>query len=234
MSSIRRKLNGSNIRKTLAVYLITVMCIFASCMTAHAASARKKAMKAYRKMLSKGTVYLMPKNSAYRVWSEKKGMDISKKYKGNKARKIRFATAYLDNDAVPELILYDKQSGGEGVLGNSKYAIFTCSGKKIRRVVYGFGGSIPLGYYKKRSLIYRSIWNDMPTYSYERYSTGGLRQVCMKEDDWDGGWIYTDSYGYIISKNRFNSTISNITLGTKYTKFKFYKNTGSNRRKRLK
>lgn len=213
-----------NAFRTLLVVLMLVM-LFPG-VTAHAAS-KKKALKAYKKLLSKNTIMIAPKNAT--IWPEIK-------YKGTKKKNARFSLAYLDSDKVPELFVYDPSAG---------YAVFRYKKGKAVRAGYELYWTVPKGYYYKTG-IYRTS-GDVEGYifydRYNRYSSGKFTQIiehnyCEDYDDDDNRIIEHEYRSYPgareITKGRFDALLKNYTKGRAMTGLVLRKNTAKNRKKYLK
>lgn len=206
--------------KLMWMLSLLIALTMAGSMAVQAASAKSNAMKAYKNMLSKTTVY-------------KEGWPM-------KASNCYFAIAYIDNDSVPELVVFNNRDiphvGGYGM-------IYTWRNGKV---VYA-GGMVldnkgEAGYYKKKG-IYTDIYSHQGRkgVSYQRLKKGTSSCVLYKEyvikgKSWklSGYKKITGNKANVISKKSFDKSLKSYVGSTKLTKYKFYKNTAGNRKKYLK
>ncbi|MCD8019848.1 MAG: hypothetical protein LUF92_09805 [Clostridiales bacterium] len=214
-------------RRNVCKGLITVIALcFLLCLIpakTEAASAKQKAMKAYKKFLTQESI-------PWSVYNYDETADPSL---------CKFSLVYLDNNSVPELVV----SGGDTYY-KPYMTIYTYKNGKVTLVEnssYGFSS-----YYKKKGIIVESAAKGATFYN--KYSNGQLKIVLAKLNEnaqgrdlnGDGkiGYAYykTTSSGDIkyISKSSFNKRLKKL-VGSKNTKkLKFYKNTAKNRKKYLK
>ena len=91
------------IKRILGYLLILAMVIaMVPAMPSEAATAKSKAIAAYKKMLSKSTVTVIPKKVRCGRFTRTR--------QPAKSKNVRFTIAYIDKDSVPELILLDSET----------------------------------------------------------------------------------------------------------------------------
>lgn len=217
MNGARRK-NWKRILLLAGLFIL----VFSCSITSQAASQKTKAKKAYRTMLAKKYIY-------------KDGWRMTTK-------NCDFALAYIDNDSVPELLVYNSDDiphmGGYGML-------YTYSKGKVKYVTgLAMDERKTLGYYKQKGILtdayaqqgYKSEY-------YIRLKSGKTTSVLCKEykynfrsDKWKLSSYKKLSSGKLksASKSSFNKSLKSYVKTRKFTKFKFYKNTSKNRTKYLK
>lgn len=202
-------------KKWSLLIAVLVCCLFLGNGTqAEAASAKTKALKAYKSMLASGAKL------------EKYGVNYFMSLND-----IKFAVAYIDNDSVPELIVngYDTQY------------LFTYKNGKIKRVdgeyLLQSHEAPPFVYYKKRG-VFRAVtfweWITSPEYYTLKNGKTSLIAYIYKHEyrKIDTGW-YTRG-GKKISEAAFNKLLKKKVGNTKATIIKTYRaNTAANRNKYL-
>lgn len=212
-----RKSTGKKWFLTLLLCWICVF-VFLPSQNVQAASNKTKALRAYRKLLSQTTI----KRDAYTTF---------------KTKDCRFALAYIDNNSIPELIVYCSTTShieGSG-------ALYTYRKGKLQYVCrLMLDTRKRLGYYPKTGW-----FMDNTTYQ----GCGGdefckLKSGKVKEDIVYGRSVeYNTVTGFSITTNgkyqevsatTFNRSLSYNTNNKRFKTFKFYKNTKSNRTKYLK
>lgn len=200
-------------------------------MPSEAASKKSKAIAAYKKMLSKSTVTVVPKTVPRRRGS--------KTYKPANAKNVCFTLAYINNDSVPELILVD--------LARDYYGIWTYKNGKVVNLKFVINFQEP-GYYNKAAGFYRKT--GILT-EYSAYPRGGYGRDYYKISN--GKAIELFSIGKInkyspveysiansdgtyksISRWAFNKKLKAYVGKTKFAQYYFFRNTASNRKKYLK
>ena len=111
------------------------------------------------------------------------------------------------------------------------------NGRVVRVSELGLDLRSTLGYYKKKNVYLDNYsWTGLGSYSYERISkrTLGGKLVCYNHRT--RKWATT---GYTwnnksVSKAYFDRALKRVVGKTRFTKYKFYKNTLTNRRRYLK
>ena len=212
-------------------YVFAMLCM-AVCMMmlvapiqVQAASRKTKALQAYKEFLSKN----IPWKGAYSF-----ELDMITNY--TLPEECQFTIAYIDNDSVPELVVYSDIAGhgdGYGRLYTYKNGKIKCIGKLDDDVyyykktgmyctVFSQNGCQNAYYYKisgtKKQIKAYKITDDFyqtgkPKYSYKKIQKGKLKKT---------------------SKASFNKEMKQLTKSKKATKVKLYANTASNRDRILK
>ena len=147
------------LRKThvarILTYLLLLTLTFTMLPPVHveAASPKRQAIRAYRKMLGKEKVYVMPEGK--KIGSRSKN-HTSAFYKYSKRSDVKFALIYLDHDNVPEILLYDWNYG---------YGIWTYKNKHITCIYSADFYSKPYGYYRKKGVYVENyLTEENPSY----------------------------------------------------------------------
>ena len=131
--------NRMNKFKSLLLIMLCVILVVPCLarMDVSAATQRQKAMAAYKKWLCTSTIRVAAKGTRY--------FDMqtytSRTYNGTRSGNVKFAIANIDNDGVPELIIYTK------VGWNNIYGILTYKNGRIYRVYSYAGDGRLMGYY---------------------------------------------------------------------------------------
>lgn len=223
-------------RKVSGFVLLLMLLLLLTDVHPQAASAKKKALKAYKAFLSKKTVTVIPNKT---VLAEDDGFTI--RYKPTPAGKVRFAIAYLDNNSIPELLVLESShkydSGSQGL------GIFTWKNKKVVRVGYLVGGAgvaysyfspKSIGYYNRRALMIQSDVSEGVYSTYYKLKNGKLKMEIYKADYY-GEVSYGRGASYKeLSRKQFNRLIRRLTKGKKMKKLVFRANTPANRKSYLK
>lgn len=215
-----RKAVCGKMKKWSLLIVVLVCCLFPGNGTqAEAASAKTKALKAYKSMLSSKA-----KLEKY-VYYEEGVMGSPKN--------ITFGLAYIDNDNVPELILnaYDEQY------------LFTYRNGKIKKVGVYFlqcNDAPPFVYYRKKG-VFRAVefFDDTSSQDFYTLKNGKQSYIAGRElfkrkvvKYIKGKSVY--SSGKKISKATFNKLLKKKAGNTKATIIKTYRaNTAANRNKYL-
>ena len=202
------------------MFLLLLMCMLMPAMSSQAATAKQKALKAYKKFLTKTYV----------------NYDINYDVK---IKNCKFALAYMDNDSIPELILTDLDGachmGGYGIL----YTYRNVKVTKVTRLT--MDGTFY--YYKKKGIyIDRYMGYGYKSEIYVKLSKGKITELLNKSGQMnDKGTIINADYGLIksdmsfqtISKSSFSRRLKKLVGSTQKSTLKFYKNTKTNRNKVL-
>lgn len=208
----------------LKKWILVLICVFSVAaflpsQSAEAASTKTKALKAYAKMLSKKTI----KRTGHTTMQTKN---------------CKFAIAYIDNNSVPELVIYNDtdlcHAEGFGALYTYK------NGKVVYVTSLFLDGKSRLGYYKKTGWFMDNVtWQGYGTDSFYKLSGKKVKSDYVLFRDRENG--KSVAFGLMISNNyqtvdatTFNRVLSTNTKSKKLTKFKFYNNTAKNRKKYLK
>ena len=204
--------------KSFLLLILTVTLALSLGLTSQAASQKTKALKAYKKMLSKTTI-------------DRNGWPI-------KSKNCEFAIAYIDNDSIPELILYNDvdvpHMGGYGTL-------FTYRSGSVKFVAeMDLDGTSGTGYYKKKGIFVTSYVQGGTTIAYSQLKKTTTKTVLSKYKPYAYSGSTKLEYYKVssgrskqISKKAFSSNLKKYVKSTKMTRFNFYKNTAKNRKKRL-
>lgn len=217
-----------NVKRRVRAFLLAMLCVVlvVPAMNVSAATQRQKAIAAYKKYLSESTVYLMPKGSTYWDYAGKKHT-----YYGTKSASASFCFANIDGDGIPELIVK-----GSLAYGMPAYTVLTYKYGKIQRASAGYDAAFR-GYYPKTGIYLDEAFTDGTPY-YERYFRLSGTKTAKVMDKFVYGMRSTEAYYTIGSKDvsikTFAAKRKSITRGTSLLRAKFYKNTASNRRARLK
>lgn len=209
---------NSNLLRLVSVIVAVIVCFsFIQVQTVSAASKKSKALKAYKKVLSKKSI----------KWD---GQKVSLKH-------TRFGLAYVDKDKVPELFV---DSWGNTCHAQGYFALYKY--KKGKVVFVRAMDDIKV--YPKKSFV---DFIHSGTGGYEHYYTiisGTKAKNYIHHTVYPSGTgtkLYyakfksPTSYNETkISKKKFNSLLKKKVGKTKAKKIKYYKNTAANRKKRLK
>ena len=218
--------------RSLGILLILALVIaMIPAIPGEAASTKSKALAAYKKMLSQSTVTVVPKKVPRR-WG-------SRTYNPAKAKNVFFSIAYIDNDSVPELILFDQAT--------DYYGIWTYRNGKIVNLEYLINYQEPgyynriYGYYLKKGifLTYHVFPDDGHDMSYYKISNGKAKEVlCRLKDKGDKSERYycTRSNGTYkqLAKRTFYNKLKSYIGSTKFRRLCVHRNTASNRKKFVK
>ena len=155
------------------------------------------------------------------------------KYLEKHASVVQFGILYLDKDSVPELAVIERNSSGWKT-GD----LFSYKNGKVRQ--YNTGkyvtsmSTIFRGFYKKKGIV--EITSDdagsQETW-YCRISGMYLRPVTEKWNSRGTTYCICSPFSKV-TKKQFNAELKKYTGGRKLTKIKYYSNTASERKKRLK
>ena len=216
------------------IVLLLVLCFAISGLgatNAHAASTRKKAFNAYKKMLSKSKLRPKTGYSPYKV----------------KTKKLEFAVAYIDNNNVPELVVRRRDRAGFGMAIDD--LVYTYYKGKIRQL-YDSDGSMGIidvenghdclycrpKYYKKTGVLFSVMQYGESVYWILSKGKLHRKTIWYHPKEWteSGETEYYDEDNNRISKEEFDSLKKELTKGKKSRHFKFHKNTKKNRKKYLK
>lgn len=205
-----------------AVLFMLVLLVTICPMEAQAASKKTKAIKAYKAMLSEKTMR----------W----GLDTY--YKAVPTDKCSFTIAYIDNDSVPELIVYSgyvSRPAGNMLIytyrnGKAQVVKNTVTGR-----YYADGGEF--SYYRKKGIFISCYCAGGVTDNYCRMSRNKAGYKLKADNSLMYGKSYYRCAGEKmkkITKKDFDKALKKLVGSKKKTTAKFYKNTASNRKKYLK
>ena len=130
----------------------------------HAASAKKKALKAYKKMLSKKKLRINVEGA-------------------NTVRtsKLSFAVAYIDNNSVPELIL--KRTDDDEIGFNCHDLFYIYRKGKTKRLTASYGNVSMTGYYYKKTGFFE-VYEDGDDF-YLKLENGKLNYKEPNQVEWE-------------------------------------------------
>lgn len=246
--------------KKKLVFLVTIFLILIMSSSVFAkgkASGKKKALKAYSKMLSKKKLAILPVGTKMLV-----GDGYVKYNKKSKLSNAYFAIAYIDNDSIPELVVTKKENyswkwdGDDfGTYDFSLLAIYTWKNGKVRRIAYEGSGSMfnrPSfgGYYKNKGayvIKWKPEGNEGIFQDYYYMMNGSKKTAEILyyfhdtdyEYDPDEGDYYGSPDEYHVNRKRVSESqyinaYKKATSGAVLTRVTFRKNTKKNRKKYLK
>lgn len=203
--------------KLSILFLMTAMLLI-PCTDAQA-SAKSKALKAYKAMLSKDQI----------DWSED-GYMVP--LKGS-----TFALAYIDKNNVPELIIINPNVSHAGGWGR----LYTYKNGKVK-LVESLRSVDPFYSFKKTGIYVYSDVNmgNSDQYYYKLSKSGsayaGLTKSKLAMDGYSKTHYYIQKSGVLneVSKSKFNKKLKTLVGSKKATKAVFRKNTKANLNKYLK
>lgn len=207
-------------KKRIFVTCLTIVVLtLALTLTASAASKKKKAVNAYKKFLSKSTITIQnPKTKV-------------------KTKKLKFAVVYLDNDNIPELIIdrtstLAKMPWGAPAFSPNCYLIYKYTGK-VKQIAHANSNFAINTYFKGKSIFVQSGFiddgNGKKTFNTYNHITGSkLTQIASQVGD---KYLVNNKEA---TKADYEKEIKKYTGGASPTSIKYYKNTASNRKKKIK
>ena len=188
----------------------------------YAASAKVKAIKAYRKKLSKSSIAVFPKGT--KLYDEFWEPPVS--YTSTKSSQVTFATAYITKDNVPELIVRDPKYG---------YALFTYKKGKVKRLLYWDNYDYPYGYYKKKGIYLNYASSEGTPHTDVYYKVTTTKAEKVMDVFFDGNDpLYYKVRNTEVSASTFKKAKKSYIGKSKLTKIKMRKNTKANRKKYIK
>lgn len=217
------------VRSLFLIMLCMLLIVPGLGMQAGAVTQKKKALDAYKKWLSTSKVYVIKKGNVYDG-----GEYGGPGYQGTKASKVKFGLAYIDNDDIPELVVYTKQGGYKGL-----YGILTYKKGKVRRYFSSYGEEALLGYYKKTGIFSDRTYprGDWIGYQvvYHKVTDGDDKMFLAKSNNpyFENPWTYYN-YSKKLTKKAFDAKVKKVTKGLKLTKVRLFTNTAANRKAKLK
>jgi hypothetical protein len=218
------------LRKThvarILTYLLLLTLTFTMLPPVHveAASPMRQAIRAYRKMLGKEKVYVMPEGK--KIGSRSKNHTFAY-YKYSKKSDVKFALIYLDNDSIPEILLYDWNYG---------YGIWTYKNKHITCIYSADFYSKPYGYYRKKGVYVENyLTEENPSYRNYFRLPSRPREVWLEKEYYKGKNKHTEYWkgGDSVSRSRFYSILKKKVGSRGMTKIHLHSNKHANRKKYL-
>ena len=200
-----------------------------------ASSGKKKAMEAYKKLLSQSEIN-------YYDWDGSRIEETDDNDEDYLATlissRLKFATAYIDNDKIPELIFYgDFEAGTEGPIYPDAQ-VYTWRNGDLKYLgglsLYSESKS---GYYKKKGVIEDYSYVEIHHHGIDYYKISGNKMKTLpisKIYPSKNKVRYLRKGGHKISKKTFKKKLKKYIGKTKINHFKWRKNTSSNRKKYLK
>ena len=224
MKSTGKSKTKNKIVRALELLLI-LMLVFTAipAMPGEAASAKSKALSAYKKKLSASKVTVLPAGKKVTV-----NYYDTITYKYSRRANIKFDLAYIDNDNIPELILQDNRYC---------YGVWTYKSGKVKCVLWGDSLTDPYGYYRKKG-IYEDVHytEGSPFYKqFYQFKNGKMShkmtKIVLEEGEPDAEYII---HSKTVSKAAFKKKLKSYVGNTHVTKISLKKNTSTNRKKYLK
>lgn len=226
----RRLYQGRNmkLKKKMKLFWVCVvaftMALLMS-MTVQAGTPKSNALKAYKKLLSQKTV----------KWGDSSRLKVPLK-------DCQFAIAYIDNDTVPELFIYNNTvtSHADGLA-----LMYTYKNGKLRFVGNQFMDMGVFSYYKKKGIYTDNHFQmGVVVNTYKKLSNyrGVVKLRTYKEvADVDRDGKLTTTYCVVgngnskeVSKSKFDNELKKLVGSQKKTSLVWRKNTKANRTKFLK
>ena len=208
-------------RKICTLWLLVLMAIpIAGVFSCHVSAASKEqAFKAYKKFLSKKRI----------DWD-------GDEYEPQIMKKLDFAIAYIDNNDIPELVIYNARGESHGVFGDGMVYTYR-KGKLKKSGALGCSLLRKVRYYEKIGIIKDYSFDNFCRNwcFYYKLKAGKVRSTGSEtEYNYDDKrWEYTAKFKKC-SKKKYNKRVAVITKNMTGKKFKWIKNTAANRKKYLK
>ena len=223
------------IRKLRTCLLLALLVsIIVPAASGYAISARQKALNAYKTMLSK------PKVDIYgygRGYSDYNGTgDVPDRiYCPTASSKVQFATAYMNNDTIPELIVRTKVSSRQYL-----WAIYTYKNGRVVKVTTGGDYTeILLGYYQRTGLFKRKYTKGF-TWEYHNKINGTKAYPFASKLTYRSSgkscrkyYIYVDGVRRDKSYSAYCSAFKKAIGGKPFKRFNYHQNSAANRKKYL-
>ena len=218
---------SQKIRKVLLLFMSLVTLLPA--VHGFAATPKQEALNAYNRWLSNAKVQVMPKG-----FIDYDGV----KYTPTPAANTEFAVAYINNDAIPELIVRSKDSVYCSVLTYR-------NGKIVRIWQNHFYNSVK-GYYSKTGMFVDKRTPEFAKISDDQYymlmsPSGSVAQrFLVTLSSTQGGKSYdyyspkTKKWTRLNNHTEFRKKLLTFTKGKAQTPVKYYRNTAASRNSILK
>lgn len=221
-NSIRR------VRSLLLIMLCMILIVPGVSMHANAVTQKQRALAAYKRWLSTSKVCVIKKGSVYDG-----GEYGGPGYQGTRASQVKFGLAYIDNDDIPELVVYTRQGGYKGL-----YGILTYKRGRVYRYFSSYGEEALSGYYKKTGIFAdrtypRGEWIGYQV-MYHKVTDNQDKYYLWKTYNPNLGkpWTFYN-YSRKLTKNAFVTKLRIVTKNQQLLKVKFYNNTAANRNAKL-
>ena len=220
------------LRTCLLLALLVSMIVPAA--SGHAITARQKALNAYKTMLSKSKVDIYGNGRYYNAYNGTVDAP-GKTYRPTASSKVQFATAYINNDTIPELIVRTKTTSRQYL-----WAIYTYKNGRVVKVTYGGDYTeILLGYYQRTGLFKRKYSKDMTWEYHNKISGTKAYPFASKLTYKSNGKSYRNYYIFVnsVRQNKsysaYCSAFKKATGGKPFKRFNYHQNSAANRKKFL-
>ena len=200
----------------------------------YAITARQKALNAYKKLLSR---YIVDIYGYGRRYSDYNGTgDVPDRiYCPTASSKVQFATAYINDDTIPELIVRTKVSSRQYL-----WAIYIYKNGRVVKVTTGGDYTeILLGYYQRTGLYKRKIARDVTWEYHNKISGTKAYPFASKLTYRSSGkscrkyYIYVDGVRRDKSYSAYCSAFKKAIGGKPFKRFNYHQNSAANRKKYL-
>ena len=217
----------NKLTKQLKSMLLIMLCVIliGPSMNVSAATQRQKAMAAYKNVSSGSRVYVVPNNQYIMDF-----FHFRRDYHGSLPKNVYFGLAYIDGDSIPELVLQAKCNG------ITIYSVWTYKNGKAYRAYYNRGTRQLRGYFQKTGMFKEKGISGDYSYAETYYKLSGTTSKFMLDK-----WVFTNGNetDYWIgtrtcTAKAYAAKLKSLTKGLKMKKISFVKNTGTNRKAKLK
>ena len=223
------------IRKLKTCLLLAfIVSIIVPAASGYAISARQKALNAYKTMLSKPKVDIYGYGNVYCDYNGT-GEVPDRTYRPTTSSKVQFATAYMNNDTIPELIVRTKVSSRQYL-----WAIYTYKNGRVVKVTTGGDYTeILLGYYQRTGLFKRKYTKGF-TWEYHNKINGTKAYPFASKLTYRSSgkscrkyYIYVDGVRRDKSYSAYCSAFKMAISGKPFKRFNYHQNSAANRKKYL-
>ena len=223
------------IRKLKTCLLLAfIVSIIVPAASGYAISARQKALNAYKTMLSKPKVDIYGYGRGYSDYNGT-GDVPDRTYRPTASSKVQFATAYMNNDTIPELIVRTKVSSRQYL-----WAIYTYKNGRVVKVTTGGDYTeILLGYYQRTGLFKRKYTKGF-TWEYHNKINGTKAYPFASKLTYRSSgkscrkyYIYVDGVRRDKSYSAYCSAFKKAIGGKPFKRFNYHQNSAANRKKYL-
>ena len=220
------------LRTCLLLALLVSMIVPAA--SGYAITARQKALNAYKKLLSR---YIVDIYGYGRGYSDYNGTgDVPDRiYCPTASSKVQFATAYINDDTIPELIVRTKVSSRQYL-----WAIYTYKNGRVVKVTTGGDYTeILLGYYQRTGLFKRKYTKGF-TWEYHNKINGTKAYPFASKLTYRSSgkschkyYIFVDGVRRDKSYSAYCSAFKKAISGKPFKRFNYHQNSAANRKKYL-
>ena len=223
------------IRKLKTCLLLAfIVSIIVPAASGYAISARQKALNAYKTMLSKPKVDIYGYGNVYCDYNGT-GEVPDRTYRPTTSSKVQFATAYMNNDTIPELIVRTKVSSRQYL-----WSIYTYKNGRVVKVTTGGDYTeILLGYYQRTGLFKRKYTKGF-TWEYHNKINGTKAYPFASKLTYRSSgkscrkyYIYVDGVRRDKSYSAYCSAFKKAIGGKPFKRFNYHQNSAANRKKYL-